>query len=98
MQFIELLYTLSVIVGIAAAMPQVRQLITMKASDEFSVTTWGLWTSTQACSLAYVITLGSPLLIVSNIIWVSFYASMVYLILHYRHVAPRFAKQNVPIE
>lgn len=83
---LETLYITAVIVSIAASLPQVRQLVAVKASDEFSLTTWLLWLLTQGVALVYVMSLHNMLLIAAGVLWVSFYAVMVYLIIHYRHI------------
>ena len=86
MQVLEFLYSAAVVVSITASVPQLRQLIITKASDEFSLLSWGVWLGTQLVSLAYVISIKNTLLIGANLLWASFYLAMVYLIIHYRHI------------
>ncbi len=85
MHIIEYLYTAGVIVSILATVPQLKQVVTTKASDEFSLSTWIVWLSAQAMTLVYVISINNALMITANTLWVAFYAAMVYLIIHYRH-------------
>ena len=81
---LEFLYVTAVIISISASLPQLKQLIAAKASDEFSVMTWLVWFCTQLVTLAYVISIENMLMIGANILWAGFYAAMLYLILHYR--------------
>lgn len=92
MHIIEYLYTAGVIVSILATIPQLKQLVATKASDEFSLSTWTIWLSAQAMTLVYVISINNILMITANTLWVAFYGAMVYLIIHYRH----FSRQ-VPV-
>lgn len=84
MDTIEVIYILAAIVAIGACIPQIRQLIVSKASDELSIPTWSMWLGTQCITLAYVLTLGNFLMAAVSLAWVSFYASMVVLIVYYR--------------
>jgi uncharacterized protein with PQ loop repeat len=84
MNIFEITYTIGVLVAIGACIPQVIQLIKTKRSDEFSISTWLLWATTQGLSFMYAMHLGDTLLIAANAIWVSFYTLMVALIFHYR--------------
>lgn len=84
MTIIAIFYIIAAFLAIAACIPQVLQLIKVKCSDEFELTTWGTWMIAQAVSLAYVASLGNQLLIITNGLWVTFYAVMFALILWYR--------------
>ena len=81
---IEILYTCSTSIAVLASIPQVRQLLITKSSDELNIATWALWLGTQFISLTYAISLQVHLLIVVNCIWIMFYAIMLTLILYYR--------------
>lgn len=75
---------LGAFIAIAASIPQIIKLYKVKCSDEFQLSTWAVWMMTQVVSLAYVASIGNTLLVVTNILWVSFYALMVALIVAYR--------------
>jgi len=90
MHFIEIIYIAAAIVALSAGAPQLRQLLITKASDELSLSTWCVWLATQFVTLVYVSSLGNTLMVIVNTAWVSFYAAMVALILHYRR--PRAAE------
>lgn len=94
MHIIEYIYTIGVIVSIVAMLPQLKQLVATKASDEFSLPTWIVWASAQGTTLIYVISINNILMILANTLWVAFYATMVYLIIHYRHFARKPAAVN----
>lgn len=86
MSLIEFLYSLSASIALIACIPQLRQLIATKRSEEFSLQTWVLWTATQSVTLVYTISIHNVLMITVNILWVSFYALMTYLIFHYGYL------------
>jgi len=90
MHFIEIIYIAAAIVALSAGAPQLRQLLITKASDELSLSTWCVWLVTQLVTLVYVSSIGNTLMVIVNTAWVSFYAAMVALILHYRR--PRTAE------
>lgn len=93
----EILYTCSTTVAVIASVPQVRQLIISKRSDELSVPTWSLWLATQVVSLTYMISIRERLLIIVSSIWLVFYVIMMALIMYYRRnpggPAPRQSMQ-----
>ncbi|MDQ5932106.1 MAG: hypothetical protein QG649_191 [Patescibacteria group bacterium] len=84
MHIIEIIYIVGAIIALSAGVPQVRQLLVAKASDEFSLSTWCLWLTTQCVTLTYVTTLQNVLMMLVNLAWVAFYAAMVGLIIYYR--------------
>ena len=71
-------------IAIAASVPQVLKLYRLKASDEFQLSTWVTGLVSQCLSLAYMVSIGNVLLMVTNVLWVSFYLMMVVLIVMYR--------------
>lgn len=84
MYILGILYITAAFVAIGACIPQIVQLVKLRRSDEFELSTWAVWLLTQLVSVAYVASLGNVLMIIANSAWVSFYAVMVYLIIHYR--------------
>src|SRR5690606_20917751 len=93
MHFIEITYITAAIVALSAGIPQLRQLLISKASDEFSLSTWLIWLSTQCVTLVYVATVRNTLMIYVSLAWVLFHAAMVVLIVYYR----RYALRKVPV-
>lgn len=87
MYAIEIAYIIAAIVAISAGVPQLRQLLIAKASDELSLPTWIVWLSTQTVTLVYVVSIGSTLMAYVSLAWVLFYAAMVSLIIYYRRPA-----------
>lgn len=95
MTTIELLYTLAAVISLSACIPQLKQLVLSKRSDEFSLQAWSLWTVTQLMTLLYVISIGNVLMTFVNIAWVSFYGFMTYLIIRYRKTPqPVYAEES----
>lgn len=94
MSLLEILYTISAGISLIACIPQLRQLVMTKRSEEFSLQTWFLWAATQAITLVYVISIHNILMITVNILWVSFYVLMTYLIFHYGHFANAVVVQD----
>jgi len=84
-QIIEIVYTLTALLSIAVCVPQLRSLIRAKASDELNLSTWFVWTMAQVMTMVYVISIGSYLMAVVCLMWVSFYSAMVFLIVRYRY-------------
>lgn len=95
MAIIQILYIIAGIVSIGAGIPQLRKLIAMKDSDEFSFSSWSLWLCTQSISTLYFITLGDLLAIIVAAAWTTFYALMLGLIIYYR---PRKTAQLEVVE
>lgn len=95
MILLEIIYTLTALVALGACLPQIKQLLTAKRSDEFSLHTWSIWTVTQLATLIYVIGLGEALMMYVNLAWVSFYAFMVVLIVRYRRPVTVLAPERV---
>lgn len=84
MYTIEIIYIVAALIAVGAGFPQLKQLLYTKASDEFSLSTWVVWSFTQMVTLLYVTSIGNVLMIAVNIIWVAFYALMAILIVYYR--------------
>ena len=84
MQIISFLYIATALIAISACIPQIIQLVKIRRSDEFQLSTWAIWLLTQVVTLVYVMSIDNLLMAVVNAGWVSFYGLMVYLIIHYR--------------
>ena len=84
MKTIELFYLISTIISLMACAPQIKQLIKTRRSDEFNMATWTTWFLTQFVSLSYALSVGEMILVIANFFWVSFYMTMVGLIVYYR--------------
>lgn len=98
MTLFETLYIFAGLVALSAGIPQLKQLLLTRRSDEFSLQTWGIWTATQVMTLAYVASLGNVIMTIMNIAWVTFYLVMTLLIYKYRHVAPAAVAVEEPTE
>ena len=94
MLYIEIMYILAATVALGACIPQLKQLLKAKHSDEFSIQTWVTWTCTQIVTLMYVLTIGDVIMACVNAIWLTFYACMTLLIIRYR----RTSSQVLPTE
>lgn len=82
--YIETAYITSSVVAILMSLPQVRQLLVEKASDELNIGTWATWLLSQFVVLLYVSSKGEKVMIATNIVWCTFYLAMIVLILYYR--------------
>ena len=96
MHIIETIYIIAGLLAISACLPQIRQLIITKASDELSLGTWSVWFMTQCVTLVYVASIDNMLMIIVSAAWVSFYAVMVGLIIYYRRTT-KTTVQPVPV-
>lgn len=84
MSIFAVLYMMSSATALLAGLPQIRQLLIVKRSDELSLSTWMTWVLTQSVSLLYVISIGEPVMMVANTLWVMYYITCVSLIFYYR--------------
>lgn len=84
MLLLQILYITAGFIAIAAGFPQMKRLIEVKNSDEFSLQTWVMWALTQMITLLYASTLGDWLIVTVSGAWVAFYITMVTLIIYYR--------------
>lgn len=96
MHTIETIYIIAALTAISACLPQIRQLIITKASDELNLGTWSVWLMTQCVTLTYVASIENLLMTIVNIAWVTFYAVMVGLIVYYRRTN-KTTVQPVPL-
>lgn len=87
MQPFEILYVMSTTVSLVSSIPQARQLVVTRRSDELSLPTWVAWLGTQMISFLYAVSISQGALIFANIGWITFYAVMVGLIIYYRRPA-----------
>jgi uncharacterized protein with PQ loop repeat len=92
---LQVLYIIAGVVALSAGLPQMRKLIMLKDSTEFSLQTWLMWTITQVVSATYVSTLGDPFVLIMSSSWAAFYALMVVLIVKYDPVRRR---EVVPVD
>lgn len=83
-EIIQIVYLISSAIGIIAMIPQLKRLITMKQSDGLSLTTWGTWACCQMVSFAYAASIGAHAYMVVGAVWITFYWTMVVLIIKYR--------------
>lgn len=89
MNAIDILYLVTSLASLGASVPQVTQLFKEKRSDELSLSTWSMWFLCQITFLIYVTARGETLMFVTNIIWLAFYAAMLWMIVYYRrHPGP----------
>lgn len=95
MNFIEIAYIISSLVALGAGIPQIHQLLIEKRSDEFSLSSWGMWAGTQVVSLMYAVSINNPILIAMNVMWVAFYLFMLVLVLKYRPNQQLTAQQEL---
>lgn len=82
--YIETAYITSSVIAILMSLPQVRQLLVEKSSEELNIGTWATWLCSQFVVLLYVASKGEKVMIATNIVWCTFYIIMITLILYYR--------------
>ena len=92
MSTIEIIYITASALSICGSVPQVKQLLKTKRSDELSTMTWFVWTISQVVAMCYAVSIHAPILILTNAVWVSFYTVMIILIYHYR--APKTLQRS----
>lgn len=81
---IEIIYLITSTASLVISVPQLRQLVITKRSDELNVATWTMWLIHQFVFLGYALTLRQTTMLITNSIWTLFYAAMLGLIVYYR--------------
>ena len=84
MSFIEIIYLITSTCSLLMGLPQIRQLILTKRSDELNIGTWTMWLFSQLIFLLYVASKNDRILIIMQVIWLLFYVVMASLVLYYR--------------
>ena len=56
----------------------------MRNADEFNLLTWVAWLLSQVTALFYSLALHSLAYLVVNVLWITFYATMIALIMKFR--------------
>jgi len=99
MTAIDLLYLITSLASLGASVPQVKQLFKEKRSDELSLSTWTMWFLCQITFLIYVTSRGETLMLVTNTIWLVFYAAMLWMIVYYRrHPGPNLEAEQATLD
>jgi MtN3 and saliva related transmembrane protein len=99
MNAIDILYLVTSMASLVASVPQIIQLFKEKRSDELSLSTWSMWFLCQITFLIYVVSRGETLMLVTNTIWLAFYAAMLWMIVYYRrHPGPLLEENQVAPE
>lgn len=99
MKVIVYIYLATSLCSVATALPQVRQILVMKNSDEFNLLSWLAWSIAQITALVYSITIHSLPYVVVNLGWITFYLVMTVLIVKYRHPkVSELASESITID
>ncbi len=97
MNFLDILYLVTSLTSLVASVPQVRQLLKEKRSEELSLSTWTMWFICQITFLSYVYSRGEVLMLATNSIWLVFYGTMLFLIVYYRRNSTRIGSDSEPV-
>jgi uncharacterized protein with PQ loop repeat len=84
MYTIEFIYVTTTLLSVLTAFPQLKQLWSIKNSDEFNLFSWVAWLIAQLAALVYAISIASVPYLIVNILWITFYVLMIGLIVKYR--------------
>jgi uncharacterized protein with PQ loop repeat len=84
----QTIYLLASCIAVIAMVPQIRQLLVTKQSDELNMSTWATWAVCQFASLNYAASIKATPYIIVSIAWLGFYGAMVFLIIKYRSKSP----------
>jgi len=95
MRAVEIIYLVTTFISVFTALPQVKQLLAMKDSDEFNLFTWIAWCLAQVSALFYSISIHSMPYLMVNIAWIGFYIAMISLIIKYRSTTVKLATEEV---
>jgi uncharacterized protein with PQ loop repeat len=97
MRIIELIYITTTLISVLTALPQLKRLWTVKSSDEFSLSSWVAWLVAQITALVYALSIASVPYLIVNLLWITFYVLMIFLIIKYRDTSKKEAVY-VPVE
>lgn len=86
MKIIALIYMLSGFVSVCAGMPQLVKLVRTRRASDFHLPTWSMWLCCQTITLVYAAMIHATLIVVVSVLWISFYAAMIGLIIRYGQV------------
>jgi uncharacterized protein with PQ loop repeat len=98
MRAVEIIYLVTTFISVFTALPQIKQLLAMKDSDEFNLFTWIAWCLAQVSALFYSISIHSTPYLMVNIAWIGFYIAMIGLIIKYRGATAELATEEVRLE
>jgi len=85
MQTIEIIYLSSSAIAVFAMVPQIKQLLVTRQTDELSLSSWLAWLGNQIVALFYAISIHAVPYVIINFAWIAFYMIMIYLIFKYRN-------------
>jgi len=91
---IQIIYIIASLVAVAATIPQVKQLLLTKESDELNLTSWSTWTAYQIVATAYGMSIHAWLYVAVSTAWVAFYVTMLALIIKYRRPIIQFKQKE----
>jgi hypothetical protein len=89
MRIIELFYITTTLASIVTALLQFKNSRGTKNSEKFSLSSWIAPLAAQLTVLVCVISIASVHYLLVNILWMTFYASMILLIRKYRSGAQK---------
>lgn len=95
---IQMIMTVSATVALSAGVPQMVKLVKTKRANDLNLSTWMMWVVTQSVSTAYAFSINDKLLMTINLAWVTFYATMTFLIIRYSRKARKEIISAVSIE
>lgn len=84
MNSIQTIYLLTSFLTVLATIPQLKQLVFTKQSDQFNLITWLMLGGNQLMSFAYAISINATAYVIVNVAWIMFYVVMLFLIVKYR--------------
>jgi hypothetical protein len=86
MKIIALIYMLSGFISVCAGMPQLVKLVRTRRASDFHLPTWCMWLGCQIITLCYAVMIHAGLIVAVSVLWISFYAAVVGLIVRYGQV------------
>lgn len=101
MHVIGLIYMLSGFVGVCAGLPQLIKLVRTRRASDFHLPTWFMWLGCQIITLVYAAMIHAMLIVAVSVLWVSFYAAIIGLIIRYGQVdavEPTEVEAETPLE
>lgn len=96
MNILAIIFAIASSAQIVAGLPQIREIIRKRSSEELSLVTWIAWLVMQSLCFTYVASVGDPVLMSMSGLWILYYAAMVGVISYYRRFGqPLLARETV---
>jgi len=72
------------VIGLSGYLPQIKKLVKVKKSNQFSIWAWSVWLTSCVLVLVYAISIKDPVYIVLEVLDVIFLSSILIMVIAFR--------------